>query len=190
MDALALRIAARLSGTHSAIDLIREASHTLVTPSCTGPPLRRSISNRLGALRAHGGCNKSCAQACPLLHIQRARLSTLFTGLRVSNASCATCKHIAVRRLTGGHARGVHSTSDIGGGHVEAFTANHHASQDLRTGRMWRTCPQAHGEVLQHQVLLDRSSASRTSAQPGTSRIRTSHSDVASASLRLPAHRL
>jgi hypothetical protein len=149
-----------------------------------------SISDRPRVPRAHPERRESCAQACALLHKQRGRLSTLCTGLRVSNASWSPRKQTAVGWLTGGDGRGVHSLSDIGGGHVEAFTANHHAAPDLRTGWMWRTCAQAHGEVLQHQVLLHRSRASRASAQPGTSCIRASHPDVASIAVRLPADRL
>src|SRR4029077_6514768 len=58
---------------------------------------------------------------------------------------------------------------------------------DLRTSGMWRACAQAHGEVLQHQVLLHRSRASRAFAQPGTPYVSATDSDVAPAALRFSA---
>ena len=59
-------------------------------------------------------------------------------------------------------------TSEVGVS--REFSASPRAAPDLRTRGMWRACAQAHREVLQHQVLLDRSCASRAFAQPGAPR--------------------
>lgn len=134
--------------------------------------------------------HQSCAQACALLHNRSAQLSTMCTGLCVSNASRSACNRGATRWLTEDAGRGVHSVSDVGGGCIEAFSASHHAAQNLRTGGMRRAGAQADGEVLQHQVLLDRSRASRAPAQPGTPRVGASDPDVASTPIRFPGHGL
>ena len=65
-------------------EYVTQLSHALVTSNELAPQSQPGRSHR-----AREPPPKSCAQACALLHKQSARLSTLCTGLRVSNASCS-----------------------------------------------------------------------------------------------------
>jgi hypothetical protein len=127
---------------------------------------------------------QSCAQACTLLRNQSSRLSTLSTALaRVKRVARGVLAD-ATRQLTDGQGRGVHSSGDIGGGHVEAFWTSFRVASDLRTSRMRRTGAQANRKVLQHQVLLHRSRTARALAQSSAQSIRTADTDAAATPFR------